>query len=97
MERGSDTSTKEASAVRTYSLVFLALAIITALEIGLLQPALGLSKPVRTPWLILFSFTKASLVAAFYMHLRTDNRLYLYIFSLPVILLSLFAFLAVIS
>ena len=40
---------------------------------------------------------KAAFVAAFYMHLRYDTRLYTFIFLVPVILLSVFAFLAVIS
>jgi cytochrome c oxidase subunit 4 len=83
--------------LRTYVWVYLSLVILTALEIFLYSPASGLARQVQTPLFLLLSLSKAALVAAFYMHLRYDNRLYTYIFVLPAFLLGVFAFLAVIT
>ncbi|GAI83800.1 unnamed protein product, partial [marine sediment metagenome] len=43
------------------------------------------------------SLAKASLVAAFFMHLRSDAKLYTYIFLLPTIMFVLFALLTIAS
>jgi hypothetical protein len=42
------------------------------------------------------SLAKAALVAAFYMHLRRDNRVYTIIFLLPVLLFVTFALLTIV-
>lgn len=87
---------KEAhSNVRTYVYVFIALAIITAVE--LLLSTTSLSRQTLTIIFIALSLSKASLVAAFFMHLRSDSRLYTYIFLLPAAMFILFAFLTVAS
>jgi cytochrome c oxidase subunit 4 len=67
-----------------YWLVYLVLALITALEIWI--TTLGLAQGLQTPILLALSLLKASLVAAFYMHLRSDSRLYLLVFLLPVLM-----------
>jgi caa(3)-type oxidase subunit IV len=58
-----------------YVAVAVALAIITALEIGL---ALGhvLPQPLTTVLLIGFTLAKAALVMLFYMHLKYDSKWY---------------------
>jgi caa(3)-type oxidase subunit IV len=63
-----------------YLLVFLALAIITGLEVLLVSffPALP-----RAPFLLTMSLAKVLLVVLFFMHLKTDNRWYALIFVLP--------------
>ncbi len=71
--------------IRTYLLVFLGLALITAIELALVT--FGIARGVRVPILVLLSLGKASLVAAFFMHLRSDSRLYLYVFVTPVVLI----------
>ena len=80
-----------------YGIVFLILAVITAIEISLSSPALGLSRGIVTTILLVLSLGKASLVAAFFMHLRSDNNFYTYIFILPTLLLLIVAYLMVIS
>jgi cytochrome c oxidase subunit 4 len=74
------------AAVRSsaYWLVYLVLAVVTALEIWI--TTLGLARGLQTPILLALSLLKASLVAAFYMHLRSDSRLYLLTFLLPVVM-----------
>ncbi len=96
----SDTSKPIAtstSSARTYILVYLGLVIVTAFELFLLSSLSPFGRGTVTPLFLLFMLIKAALVAAFYMHLRYDTRLYTFIFLVPVILLSVFAFLAVIS
>jgi caa(3)-type oxidase subunit IV len=68
----------------TYWFIYLILAAVTALEIWI--TTLGLNRGVQTPILLALSVVKASLVAAFFMHLRSDSRLYLWVFLLPVIM-----------
>src|SRR5512140_494292 len=55
-----------------YVVVFIILAVLTGIEITVTQIA-GLP---RAPILIPLSIIKASLVALFYMHLRSDKRLF---------------------
>jgi cytochrome c oxidase subunit 4 len=88
-------SPKSRSRVRTYLLVFIALAIITAVEIAL--TTVSISRQTLTLAFLALSIAKASLVAAFFMHLRSDSRLYTYIFLLPTIMFILFALLTVAS
>jgi len=73
----------------TYAIVFLILAALTAIEIALSM--LGIDPALRTPAFLALSLAKATLVAAFYMHLRHDSRLYAFVFIVPVILFALFA------
>jgi caa(3)-type oxidase subunit IV len=68
----------------TYWLVYLVLAVVTGLEIWL--TTLGLARGLQVSILLASSLLKASLVAAFYMHLRSDSRLYLLVFLLPVVM-----------
>jgi caa(3)-type oxidase subunit IV len=81
----------------TYILVFVFLAVITAVEVVLASPAVGIGGGLRRGIFILLSFSKAALVAAFYMHLRSDSRLYTYIFLIPVVLLIVFAYVMALS
>jgi cytochrome c oxidase subunit 4 len=76
----------------TYAVVFLALVVVTAIEVGL--STTGIARGTLAPLYLVLSLGKASLVAAFYMHLRGDARLYSYIFILPVALLAVFILMA---
>jgi caa(3)-type oxidase subunit IV len=73
----------------SYAAVFLVLAVITGIELGV--KGLGLPRAATNVLFLLLSLGKASLVAAFYMHLRRDNRIYTAVFVLPVILFVVFA------
>ncbi len=64
-----------------YVLVFFALALLTVLEIIVAQLPLP-----RATILIPLSIIKASLVAMFYMHLRSDRRIFSALFILGFLL-----------
>jgi cytochrome c oxidase subunit 4 len=88
---------KTSVSVRAYVLVFVILAAVTAFEIFLSLPSTGVSRQILTPLFVVLSLSKASLVAAFYMHLRGDSRFYTIVFVLPALLLLVFALLATVS
>ena len=88
---------KTTSSVWVYAAVFIVLGVITAVEIFLSLPSTNVSRQILTPIFIVLSLGKATLVAAFYMHLRDDSRFYTIIFILPALLLLIFAVLATVS
>lgn len=76
----------------SYIAVFVALVVITAIEVGL--TFVNIPRQVLTVVFLMLSLGKASLVAAFYMHLRDDPPVYTYIFVLPAVLLLVFILMA---
>ncbi len=64
-----------------YVLVFIALAILTAVEVAVTQ----LPVP-KAPILIPLSVAKASLVALFYMHLRSDRKIFSAVFGMGIVI-----------
>ena len=76
-----------------YGVIFLGLVVLTAIELGI--NLLRILPPLSTALYLLFSGLKVALVAAFYMHLRKDSRLYTAVFVLPVLLLLVFALLTI--
>lgn len=62
-------------------LVFGILTIATVIEIAI--TLIGIPKDVLVPILLALSFAKASLVAAYYMHLRYENWIYTAVFVTP--------------
>jgi cytochrome c oxidase subunit 4 len=95
METTSPMVPRKRAGTAAYVAVFLVLAVITAVEVGLTFAQF--TRDMKIPLLLGLSFAKASLVAAFYMHLRKDSRLYTYVFLVPVPLVLLFAVLMVIA
>lgn len=77
---------------RTYTQVFVALVILTAVEVGL--AFMNLPRGLVTGLFLLLSLGKAGLVAGYYMHLRDDPPLYAWIFVLPVLMLVVFVVMA---
>jgi cytochrome c oxidase subunit IV len=67
------------SQARPYLAVFIALAVLTLLELGVTY----LDLP-RIPLLVPLALIKASLVAMFYMHLKYDRKIFslLFVFGL---------------
>ena len=71
----------------TYILVAIILTILTAFEIGVFYaPFL---QPVLVPLLIVLAILKFILVAAFYMHLHFDSRVFSALFIFPLGLATL--------
>ena len=62
-------------------LVFAILTIATVVEIAI--TVLKIPKDVLVPVLLALSFAKASLVAAYYMHLRYEKWIYTAVFIAP--------------
>jgi caa(3)-type oxidase subunit IV len=60
-----------------YVIVFVILAVFTALEVG----ASYLPEAVKVPVLIILAISKASLIFLYFMHLKSDNRL----FAMPIL------------
>lgn len=85
------SSTRPETRRPRYGIIFLGLLVLTAIELGI--SALRVLPPFSTGLYLLFSGLKVALVAAYYMHLREDHRLYTAIFVLPVLLLVVFALL----
>jgi len=70
--------------VGTYLTVAAVLTIITLVEVGIFYvPAF---EPVLAPVLLLLSGTKFALVVMFYMHLKSDHKLFTAIFTVPLLI-----------
>jgi cytochrome c oxidase subunit 4 len=76
-----------------YGIIFLGLVVLTLIELGV--SVLRVPSPLSTGLYLGTSALKAGLVAAYFMHLREDARLYTTIFVLPVLLLLVFALLTI--
>ena len=73
----SEQKMTQRSARSPYVIVFVILAVFTALEIG----ASYLPEAVKIPVLIILAISKASLIFLYFMHLKSDNRL----FAMPIL------------
>ncbi len=68
----------------TYVAVAAVLTVITLVEVGVFYiPAF---QSVLAPVLLILSGTKFALVVMFFMHLKTDHKLFTAIFTLPLLL-----------
>jgi cytochrome c oxidase subunit 4 len=69
---------------RPYIQVFIGLAVLTAVEVGV--SALEIDKTFQIIVLLLLAASKAALVAMFFMHLRYDHRVLSIVGGFPLIL-----------
>ena len=84
MSEQPSASEHEHPGTGTYLAVAAVLTIITLVEVGVFYiPAF---KPMLVPVLLVLSSTKFALVVMFYMHLKSDHRLFTLVFSLPLML-----------
>ena len=74
---------------REYMAIFAALAVLTALEVGLVYTPLG--KGLMLSGLIGLAIAKAALVALFFMHLRHETRTLKLTVVIPLSLPALYA------
>jgi len=74
---------------RPYMWVFLWLAVLTAIEVGV--ASLGLDKTIQIILLAVLAAAKAILVALFYMHLRYDKSILAIIGGFPFFLAVIMA------
>ncbi len=66
---------------RTYVAVFIVLAVLTAIEIGVTYLPIP-----RIPVLVPLALAKATLVAMFYMHLKYDRRVLAMLFLFGILM-----------
>jgi cytochrome c oxidase subunit 4 len=71
----------EEHAKPNYVAVYLALAALTFMEIGV--TFLPIPKGGQVVILLTFAFAKLALVVMYYMHLKFDTRLYTFVFAVP--------------
>ena len=89
-----DTSAPSEKRSPRYAVIFLALIGLTLVELWVATS--GLMGALLSLILLALALGKAALVAAYYMHLRGDSRLYTTIFVLPVLLLGVFVLLSIV-
>jgi cytochrome c oxidase subunit 4 len=70
--------------VSTYLTVAGVLTVITLVEVGVFY--VPTFHPVLAPILLTLSALKFSLVVMFYMHLKSDHRLFTMLFSVPLLI-----------
>lgn len=75
---------QQAHAEPNYMAVFYWLAALTVLEVGV--TFLPLTKLAQGAILVVLAFTKAALVALYFMHLKFERRTMLFVAVTPVIL-----------
>ncbi len=76
-----ETSSVEQHKSPNYVAVFVALVVLTAIEVGVTLTSLP-----RVVVLIPLAIAKATLVVLFYMHLRFDSRVFTLIFVIGVLM-----------
>ena len=81
MATHSDETNAHAHARPNYLLVFVGLALLTAIEVGITY--LNLPRGILMAALLGFMVFKVVLVALFYMHLRLDSKWFAYVFLIP--------------
>jgi cytochrome c oxidase subunit 4 len=70
--------------VATYVTVAAVLTVITLVEVGVFY--IPTFHPVLAPVLLTLSATKFALVVMFYMHLKSDSRIFTMMFSVPLLI-----------
>ena len=70
--------------IATYLAIAAILTVITVVEVGVFYvPAFAV---ILAPVLIVLSAVKFTLVVMFYMHLKSDHRLFTMVFTLPLLI-----------
>jgi cytochrome c oxidase subunit IV len=76
---------------KQYVGIFVALAVLTALEVGLVKMP-GISKDPMVIGLVFLAVTKAALVALFFMHLKWETKVMKYMVGVPLCAPAVYAF-----
>ena len=71
------------SKMPVYTAVFVVLAVLTITEVILSEIIPG---DAKIPFLVAIASAKATLVVMYYMHLRTDSKVYTVVLAVPVVL-----------
>ncbi len=79
------------SSVLKYVGVFVTLAIVTAIEVGIAL-LVGPTSALVIPVLVIAAVAKIALIAMFFMHLRDDTKWFALLFLYPFLLAGLLIF-----
>jgi cytochrome c oxidase subunit 4 len=77
--------------IREYMVIFVVLAVLTALEVAVTRPELHIGKHAVTLALMGMALTKAAIVALFYMHLKHETRVLKLTVALPMAAPTIYA------
>jgi cytochrome c oxidase subunit IV len=77
--------------IKEYMVIFVALAVLTALEVGVTKVP-GVAKGIMTLTLVGLALTKAAIVALYYMHLKYETRVLKLTVALPMAAPTIYAF-----
>lgn len=84
MAETHSSSTEAAHDEPNYVGVFIALAVLTAIEVGITY--VPMPRALLVFILLALAFAKAAFVALYFMHLRFDSRLLTIVFVIPIVL-----------
>jgi cytochrome c oxidase subunit IV len=76
---------------KEYVKIFAALAVLTALEVGVVYIP-GIAKTLMVSALVLLALTKAALVGLFFMHLKHETKSLKMTVALPFVAPAVYAF-----
>jgi cytochrome c oxidase subunit 4 len=74
---------------REYIIIMVVLAVLTAIEVGMTK--MGLAEGVKRGGLIVLALAKATIVALFYMHLKSETRSLKLVVGIPLLFPALYA------
>jgi len=77
---------------KQYWVIFVVLAVLTAIEVVVAQPSLGINHTLMVIALVALAVTKASFVGLFFMHLKGEMRALKLTVALPFFFPALYAF-----
>src|SRR4051812_31320713 len=60
--------------IKEYLVIFVVLTVLTALEVAIANPSLGISKTLMRLGLVGMALSKAAIVGLYYMHLKHETR-----------------------
>jgi cytochrome c oxidase subunit IV len=76
--------------IKEYLVIFVILAVLTALEVGIAQMP-GISKKLMALALVGLALSKAAIVGLYYMHLKHETRVLKYTVAIPMAAPALYA------
>jgi cytochrome c oxidase subunit 4 len=80
---------------KEYFIIFILLTVLTGIEVGITY--MGLGRGLQIAGLILLALAKATLVAMFYMHLKSETRSLKLVIGIPMLFPALYAVVLVVE
>jgi cytochrome c oxidase subunit IV len=77
--------------IREYMVIFVALAVLTVVEVAITRPELHIAAKPMTLALVGLALTKAAIVALYYMHLKHETKVLKMTVAIPMAAPTLYA------